>query len=311
VLADATALATSPSTPTTVALEAGFHALACADACGAFDRMESVFRHLERKPISSDEAAALAHLIRVVYHSACGDPGIALESAMALVELRHRMNSPAPVRLRAKFALGSALHRAGHAEEAIAFARDCVRTAESTGLPHFSILPLTQVANWSLAHDQPHEAELALRQAFDAINRTGVDALLAEVRYSSAKLALARDDLASARNHLAMFAPGLFSDTAIRRRVNVQAASIELQLKEGILDTASRLFVEFATTFDHCASHGNLDYAASVYVRALGRLRGTDAASEVLDRFIRIQRRELGALPAILARLQEARGVDR
>jgi DNA-binding SARP family transcriptional activator len=297
----ACSLALSAQVSSAFALGAGLHAMVLTDTCGAFDAMTSVFFHLDSLAVSTDEErAALAH-IRVIYHCTSGDPRQAVDAAVELTAIRDRKPASPPVRARARYAMAVALFRAGREDDARRSARDCVEFARANGIPYLQVAPLVTMANWSVGSGRTAEASSLLAEASGALDRSNYGAWSEEFDFVSARVSLAVGDHEAARTRLAAFEPMLLTDSILRRRVNIQAAWLDLLLLEGEDAHATELFSDFQRSVHHCITRCNMDYPLTVFTRVLQAHGDQDGAERLLRGYVSSARRELGPLPSTLA----------
>jgi hypothetical protein len=299
----ACALALSSERGTALSLSAGFHALALADACGAFDRMQVVYEQLCTLSCRTEEERAALEHVEVVFHSTCGQPLRALASAISLVRRNDERGAPFTIRARSRYALAQALYRAGRQEDGLAAADACAAFAHEHKVTHLAAMAHLAVAGWLMNSCDYTRAAAAVDRARSSLGENLRGAWAQEIAFASARLALATGDLSGAARILASFADQLPSDPIVRRRLNVQAAHLELMLLTGKNPSLGAVWASFREAHLVCVQHGNVDYATSIFVRVL-RSIGRDAeAAHLLEQYTSRLRREGGSPPALITAL--------
>lgn len=294
LLAEAIDLLRRPNAPPPLALEVADHAIMLADSCADVRQMQYVYRHVEGIQADRPEDRAILEHVRVVYHSACGDPRTALESAERFDDLTENCGGSAVARIRARMTLARAQYRCGLFSAAMATAQQSDDVAAANGLAALRVPALVAMGNWYTAARLLDGSAAALALAEANLDTSNQRAWVEEIAFARARLALARRDSITARQLLHSFKDRLLCDPVLRRRLHIQAAWIETLLVEQVLDPEDALFLAFEKLLDRAKDTGNVDYPAAVYTRALLAVGQETNARAFLLQFLASHRREVG-----------------
>jgi DNA-binding SARP family transcriptional activator len=305
VLSFAESRAADLSLPPSVRLRAARVAIACADSCAAFARMHAVYSCILTIPTVTPDDRATIGVAKTIYFATCGDPSIAVTAASDVVSVYARHGDLTPALARSELVLGHALQRAGRLDEAKRTFLQTAHLAHHYRIRAYEAWPYVSLAMLSLSENDLATATLYRDKAEEAVRAADERVWREELKVLSARVALAQGDVTRAAELVKPLSGALLSDTTLRRRLALEAIWVDIAIRRAESLAESEIWRDFVRTLRLLVTHSNVDYPVSVLIRGLRALGQWAQSTEALQRYVEIERRELGPPPAMLQGLLE------
>ena len=235
---------------------------------------------------SVDEASKLE--AKMVYHSSCGDPRLAVDAAGSLIQKRLEADSVADL-VRAYTNGAAAARTAGEVELAKSWLADAIGIAESHRLPLATTVPMQMLASIAL-DDNDIERASYWHQRLSALPRPTKDAV-SVLDSIGLRIALSRRDVREAARLATGELKNLQQDPNPHRRTYGLALVAAVTLAEGKLPNHD-FMEDFERAYTVARNNARQAFATCVLVAALRRAGFGERAQGFLDEYRTTYRRE-------------------
>jgi tetratricopeptide (TPR) repeat protein len=274
------------------------HGLRLADfQCSPGD-IASIWERIEPLLNGQGVTSLAATTAAMIYHATVGSLDRALEAAeSALAQSRDAGSSAGLSRALRSYA--NVAYRCGRQDIAMHHLLEAVAAAEAAGLVAHAVNSCGTIAERLMDNLQLAEAKSWQERCLRWLSVASNPASHASTRRSVAKLALLQHRTADAKAALAGTTDELSHSAHTAARVECLALHVHLHLQESDPDAECEVAAELAAASERVQSLGDHDYAAVVTFMLRARHDHAGALNS-LGEYVRLHRRERGALPRLL-----------
>jgi tetratricopeptide (TPR) repeat protein len=269
-----------------------------ADSLCSQADVESLWSSVRSDLAHSSVTPQVRAMAEMIYHATIGSLDDAWSAVGVALSAARRLDSP-PALAQTLRRCAHVANRCGETDAGLRYLYEAVEIAESNHLVAHAIQACGFISE-RLVHDM----DLTRAEAWYARVRTwlavaGNPLSSSNSRWTAAKLALFRYDVASAAAVLTETSTDIKQIVDVRRRLECMALHVHLHIQQGSVNLRPELATEMEATFDAIKALGGVDYAALTLLTLRSRT-SPDMAVEWLRDYASNHRRERGLLPMML-----------